>query len=364
MQGSKKPSMGSASLKLSRRAVLFFLGWVTVVSTGLVSCKSEPNTPQAQKSEPNTSQVQPSGKKELRLPRAKGLAGLGILERQGNLEKALKPLGFTVKWIEFPAGPQQFEALNAGALDVTFTAESPPIFAQVGGVPFVYLAAIPPNGKAIGLVVAPKSPIQKVSDLKGKKIAFQKASIGHYLLVRALEKENLSLKDIESVNLPPTDAGNAFLGGKVDAWFIWDPFLSRLIVKQAGRTITDGKELNKDTPFYYSVSRQFYQQNPEVVKVLLQELDKTDIWIKDHPKESVEIAAELTQLPTDALLRSHSNGEFGLRPITPATIAGQQKVADLWYKEQLIPKKVNVEENFLKPEEYSQIAPKEVLIRK
>ena len=65
-------------------------------------------------------------------------ASLFVLQKaNGSLEKKLAPLGFGVKWVEFPAGPQLLEGLNVGSVDVGFVGEAPPIFAQAAGVPFV-----------------------------------------------------------------------------------------------------------------------------------------------------------------------------------------------------------------------------------
>jgi sulfonate transport system substrate-binding protein len=69
------------------------------------------------------------------------------------------------------------------------TAESPPVFvqaAQAAGGSLVYLATTASNGKAVSVLVHDGSAIKTIADLKGKKVAFQKASIGHYLLVKAL----------------------------------------------------------------------------------------------------------------------------------------------------------------------------------
>ncbi|HLX01787.1 MAG TPA: sulfonate ABC transporter substrate-binding protein, partial [Trinickia sp.] len=67
-----------------------------------------------------------------------------LLKARGTLEKRLAPLGVTVEWREFPAGPQLLEGLNAGAIDVGTVGETPPIFAQAGGVNFVYIGNEPP----------------------------------------------------------------------------------------------------------------------------------------------------------------------------------------------------------------------------
>ena len=53
-----------------------------------------------------------------------------LLKAKGVLEKRLKPEGISVEWIEFPAGPQLLEAMNAGSIDFGHAGESPPIFTQ------------------------------------------------------------------------------------------------------------------------------------------------------------------------------------------------------------------------------------------
>jgi len=348
--------------QITRRTSFFILGYSLVISTTLLSCGTKTNQPQSQNS-PASSASTPTPaatNKVVRIVRSKQLTALAVLEKQGTLSEKLAPLGYKVEWLEFAAGPQQLEAVNTGNLDIASTAESPPVFIQAAGAPLVYLATTAKNGKAVALLVPANSTAKSITDLKGKKIAFQKASIGHYLLVKAVEKEGLKLTDVESVFLPPPDANVAFSQGKVDAWFIWEPFVTRAVQKNVGRVLLDGGEL-RDTRNFYSTNRQFYKANPEAIKVFLEELQKAEIWSKDHPKELAEMLAPVTQLDAPTLVEMHKKYEWGLQPITEEVIAKQQEVADKWYKLGLIPKQVNVKEGFLSPQEYAEFTPKEVL---
>ncbi|ARV62674.1 aliphatic sulfonate ABC transporter substrate-binding protein [Nostocales cyanobacterium HT-58-2] len=347
--------------KLTRRSLLFTVGYCLVLSTTLFSCttsqQTTKQTTQQQIATPNSTE-----RKVVRIVRSKQLTALAVLEKQKTLDKRLEPLGFKVEWPEFAAGPQQLEALNAGSLDIALTAESPPVFAQAAGTDLVYLTAVSFDGKSISLLVPTNSSVKSVKDLKGKKVAFQKASIGHYLLVKALEKEGLKLSDVESVYLPPPDANVAFSQGKVDGWFIWEPFVTRAEQKKIGRVIVDGSQL-RDTGNFYSTSRKFYQSNHEVIKIFLEELQKANTWSKEHPKELAQLLAPVTQLDVPTLEKMHDKYDFELRPITEQVIKKQQEVADMWYSQKLIPKKVNVKDGFLTPEEYTKITPQEVLAK-
>ena len=93
---------------------------------------------------------------------------LVLLKAKGTLEEKLAPLGYTVKWTEFPAGPQLLEALNVGAIDFGTTGEAPPIFAQAAGAPLVYVGYEPPAPKGEAILVPKDSPLKTVADLKGK----------------------------------------------------------------------------------------------------------------------------------------------------------------------------------------------------
>jgi ABC-type amino acid transport substrate-binding protein/multimeric flavodoxin WrbA len=160
--------------------------------------------------------------KELRIGYQKAAVNLVILKQQAALEKRFP--NAKVQWIEFPAGPQLLEALSAGSLEFGLTGDSPPVFAQAAGKDLLYVGAEPAKPESSAIVVLNESPIRTLSDLKGKKIALQKGSSAHYLLVRAVEKAGLQWSDIQPIYLAPADARAAFERKAVDAWAIWDPF--------------------------------------------------------------------------------------------------------------------------------------------
>jgi sulfonate transport system substrate-binding protein len=355
------PKMKSfASKRTTRRSILFAIGYSLLLST-ILGCSTQTNNSRETLNTATTTTA--TGGKVIRIVRSKQLTALSSLEKKGILEKRLEPLGYKVQWLEFAAGPQQLEAVNANGLDIASTAESPPVFSQAAGAPLVYLATTSSEGKATSLLVPINSPIKTVADLKGKKVAFQKASIGHYLLVKALEKSGLKLSDIQSVLLPPPDANVAFSQGKVDAWFIWEPFVTRAEQKKIGRVLVDGGQL-RDTGNFFSTNRQFYNANREVIKVFLEELQKEQTWAKNHPKELAELLASITQLDVQTLEKMHAKYDFELLPITEETINKQQEVADKWFSLGQIPNKVNVKDGFLTPEQYAEITPPQVQAKK
>ena len=103
------------------------------------------------------------------------------------------------------------------------------------------MANQPEAPKAEALIVQKDSKIQSVQDLKGKRVALNKGSNVHYLLLKVLEANNLKLSDIEVVYLPPSDARAAFERGAVDAWVIWDPFFAAAEHQISARVIATGE---------------------------------------------------------------------------------------------------------------------------
>jgi sulfonate transport system substrate-binding protein len=329
----------------SPRLVLFLTGLAIGVSW-LAAC--------AHKSDADAGSSTPT--QVFRVVRTKQMQALAVLEKRHFLDDDLKPLGFSVQWLEFAAGPQQLEALNAGELDLALTAESPPVFAQAAGGQLVYLATTAPSGKATSLLVNRDSQIQSVAGLRGKRVAFQKASIGHYLLVKALERAGMTLNDVVSVFLPPADANAAFSEKSVDAWFIWEPFATRAVLNASGRVLLDGEGL-RDTGNFYTTTRAFVDAHSDVLRVFLAELERCEVWSREHPREMAELLTPFLQIDVPTLLQMHQKYTFGVLPITEAVEARQQAVADLWFRLGFLPQKLNVRAGFLSPERYASLLP-------
>src|ERR1700677_4432739 len=215
---------------------------------------------------------------------------LAILKAQGSLEQKLKPLGYSVKWFEFPAGPQLLEALSANSIDFGYTVAPPPVFAQAGGVNFVYVGAEPEGRHTEAVIVKSDSSLQTIADLKGKRVALQKGSSANFLLLEVLQKAGLHYEDIHPVYLPPADARAAFENGDVDAWVIWDPYYASAQAALKARTLADYSNLHTAYSFY-EATREFAQNHPDVIGALLGQLRTTGQWVNQHPDETAALIA-------------------------------------------------------------------------
>lgn len=282
-----------------------------------------------------------AAEQQLRIGYQKGGGLLAVLKAQGTLEQALGAKGYQVTWREFQAGPQLLEALNAGRVDVGYTGSPPPIFAQAAGIDLVYLGAEPASEAVEAIVVPNGSSIHAVGELKGKKVAVQKGSSANFLLVAALNKAGLTLNDIQPVYLAPADARAAFANGSVDAWSIWDPYLAAIQQSQPVRVLADYKGLLHANSFYEG-SRRYVEAHPQVIQLLLAELAKAGAWANSHKPEVSRILAQQIGLPEPVITTWQARAGYGVTALTPEIIATQQKTADIFYDQGLIPRKVDV----------------------
>ncbi|MBX9645967.1 MAG: sulfonate ABC transporter substrate-binding protein [Xanthobacteraceae bacterium] len=273
---------------------------------------------------------------------------LVLLKGKGSLEEKLKPLGYKVVWTEFPSGPPLLEALNVGAIDFGNTGEAPPIFAQAAGAPIQYVAYEPPAPKGEAILVPKDSKLNSVADLKGRKVALNKGSNVHYLLVKALEKAGVKYSEIEPVFLAPADARAAFERGAVDAWVIWDPFQAAAEAATGARTLADGTGIVANYQFYFS-SKKFLESDSKIVDAVLAELSAVDDWAKSDIHAVAEQIAPAVGLPVAVVEVALKRQAYGIKPLTDSVIADQQQVADTFFTLGLLPKAIKISDVARRP---------------
>jgi sulfonate transport system substrate-binding protein len=273
---------------------------------------------------------------------------LVLLKSKGTLEGKLKAAGYQVIWTEFPSGPPLLEALNVGAIDFGNTGEAPPIFAQAAGAPIQYVAYEPPAPKGEAILVPKDSKIASVADLKGKKVALNKGSNVHYLLVKALEKAGVKYAEIEPVFLAPADARAAFERGAVDAWVIWDPFQAAAEAATGARTLADGSGIVSNYQFYFA-SKKFIGADPKIVDLVLAQLSEVDDWAKGDIHTVAGQLAPAIGLPVPVVEVALKRQSYGIKPITDGVIADQQQVADAFFALGLIPRQIRISDAARRP---------------
>lgn len=165
---------------------------------------------------------------------------------RAKLEDAglLKDLPYQIEWSVYPAAVNLHEALKAGAADVGASADAPAVSAIAGGSKIKIAAAWETGGLTTSILVPKDSPITRLEELRGRTISpTTRGSIGHYIVIKALEKAGIDQSEVKLAFLTPTDASAAFQSGDIDAWATWTVFAARTTGRLGARTLTTGQGL-------------------------------------------------------------------------------------------------------------------------
>ena len=265
-----------------------------------------------------------------------------ILKTNGELEKALAPLGVRVSWHEFTSGLPLLEAINTGNIDFgADVADTVPLFAQAAGARLAYIAEEAASPSAQAILVGAESPIKTLADLKGKKVAVTKGAGSHFLLLAALAKSGLSFKDISPAYLTPADGRAAFIGGNVDAWVAWDPFLTSAQRQSNARVLSDGSNGLASYKRYYLSSAAFADRRGDVLNAIFGKLDETGKWVKAHQDDAAKLLSGLWGIDAATVKEANSHRSYKVGIVTAPGLSEQQRIADAFFAEGLLPVKVN-----------------------
>jgi sulfonate transport system substrate-binding protein len=183
--------------------------------------------------------------------------------------------------------------------------------------------------------------VKEVADLRSKKIAVTKGAGSHFLLLAALANAGLSFKDITPAYLTPADGRAAFVSGNVDAWVAWDPFLTSARRQSSGRILADGGNGLASYKRYYVASAAFADRHSDVLNAIFSKLAETGKWVKANPKDAATLLAGLWGIDAATVEEANSHRSYLVGAVTIAGLSEQQRIADAFLAEGLIPAKVD-----------------------
>ncbi|MFD1703022.1 aliphatic sulfonate ABC transporter substrate-binding protein [Methylopila henanensis] len=263
-----------------------------------------------------------------------------LLKTSGELEAALAKQNVKVTWHEFTSGLPLLEALNTGNVDFSAdVADTVPVFAQAAGAKLTYVAEEAASPAAQAILVPANSPITSVAELKGRKIAVTKGAGSHYLLLAALTKAGVSIKEITPAYLTPADGRAAFIGGNVDALVVWDPFLASTQAQSGAKVLQNGEGLS-GYKRYYLTTEAFAKRNGPALETIVAQLKAKGAWVKANPKEAAEQLAGLWKIDAAVVEQGNARRSYQVATVTKDGLAEQQKIADAFFAEGLFPKPV------------------------
>jgi sulfonate transport system substrate-binding protein len=192
-----------------------------------------------------------------------------------------------------------------------------------------------PRSAGEAIVVPKDSPIKSVAELKGKKVALNKGSNVHFLLVKLLEKAGVQYTG-HRYGLP--HAGGCASGLRARQCGC---------VGDLGAVSRRGSKANRRS---HSRRWQRCGQQSSVLSrfpILRREAGRCDCdrhggsgrtvdqWAKQNPKDAAAALQPQIGLDQATLELALSRGGYGVTPVSDAVLAEQQRIADAFYRPQV-----------------------------
>ena len=193
-----------------------------------------------------------------------------VLKEKHFLEDDLAKDGVSVEWTLSPGSNKALELLNSKSVDFGSTAGAAAFIGKSNGNPIktIYVYSQP---EWTALVVRKDSPITKVEDLKGKKIALTRGTDPHVFLLRSLYQVGL------------TDGRNALERGDVDAWAGLDPLMAQTEVEKGSKLFH--RDISLNSYGVLNVREEFAKQYPAYVKRVVAAYEKGRLWAIQNTAE-------------------------------------------------------------------------------
>lgn len=265
------------------------------------------------------------------------VAQIGLVLEKTDI---LKKHGFNAHVAALGTGKELKVAMMSNKADVILTSESNFVVLRGSKYECFAFSTFGSAGR-MALVVKNDKKINKVEDLKGKKIG---TIFGTTVHKDALEwKNKIDDKEIELVNLGSVAAIlSAVEAGTIEAGMVWDPFLENGLsskkIKLLGNTEFDLVNI---------VSKSYTDKNPEVIARLNAALREAFFYFVTHKKEVNKWYADLVKIDSDILDRASSiNKNYNVKKVQDLKMQiddGLKKkiedVATFFVNEKVIPEK-------------------------
>ncbi|UWD49819.1 NrtA/SsuA/CpmA family ABC transporter substrate-binding protein [Clostridioides difficile] len=265
-----------------------------------------------------------------------------IIQKQDDLfGKEFKKDNIAVNFHEITTGPEQTQALAAGEIDFLHAlGGTSALIAASNGVDLKILNTYSRSPKGF-MILTNNDSIKSAADLSGKKVAGPKGTILHQVLIAALDKEGLSMDDVEFVNMGIPEASAALSDGSVDAALIAGPAALKSM-KSGSKLVANGEGL-VDGIIVTAVSTDFAEKHPEIVERFMKVEKETLEYVNNNFDEAMEKVAKEVDLSVEETKELYTWYDFSL-DITDKDISSLEDTQDFLIKNGLQEKRVNIKE--------------------
>ena len=263
---------------------------------------------------------------------------------KGFYDEEFAKQGVKVKYNLFLAGPPMIEALSGGRLDMVQTGDMPPVSGRSAGIDLKVIANAGLDPAHNALLVAAKSPIASLKDLKGKKIGVPVGSSGHHFLFLLLAKNGLKPSDVQVVNLPAPELSKALETKNIDAAAVWEPITGNIEFSGVGRVLADSTHVKRSVNVYMT-RNEFGKENPKLVEAFIRATKRAIEFYRKDPKAAQKAISTENKYPLPVVAKVTKRYDWSLA-ITDKDIAALEQVKDFLRQQKVLKKEFNINDLF------------------
>lgn len=220
--------------------------------------------------------------------------------------------GLKVTLETFPSGKMGCEQLKMGNIDIANAADFVLVSEVFAGTKSLRCLGAIAAADDHQVIARKDRGILAPGDLRGKRIGAPRGTSAEFFLGRFLTFHNLTLKEMELVDVNASDMEDALATGKVDAVVVWEQWAYAIKHRLGDKIVSWPAQSGQKYYWLLMSTDALAKARPEVLERLFRALGQAELFLKSHREESIEIIARSISLDPatvkDSLLRS----TFGL----------------------------------------------------
>ena len=239
--------------------------------------------------------------------------------------------GLDLTVTEYVSGARALSELFTGAVEVATVAEVPIVAASFQRQDFRLFASIAVAGDAHSIVARRDAGIRQPAELRGKRIATQRASSVHFFLHLFLVNHGLADKDVTLSFLNAEELVPALMAGRIDAFSMREPFVSAALAQLGTNAVVFQPPGLYVRTQHLVGSAAFLRDRPETARRLVRGLLVAERFARHHPLEARQMMARQLAIAPDHLVGQWA--QLNLKVSLDQSLLSQLEDEAIWLRD-------------------------------
>lgn len=251
-----------------------------------------------------------------------------------------------IKLVDYPSGTEEVRAyrnheIEGAGLSID---QALSIAATQDNIKIITIMDVSHGGD----VILGKPEIANIKALKGRRVGVESTALGAFFISRALEKNGMSVKDIQIVSLELTEHERAYKQGKVDAVVTFGPARIKLLAAGA-KLLFDSSQIPGEIVDILAVSNEAITNSSDTIQSLVNGRFRALDYLEKNPQDAASRIAKRTQVTPEQILNAFKGlrqpnlqqNQKLLDKSDPALVNSMRKLVQIMVENKLLPKAID-----------------------